>query len=55
MIAYPLLEQFIVVDVSSGAMVILNMPGLNKHIAMLMRQSLQRLRLDAEDVEDCPE
>ena len=54
-LAYPALEDFILVGVASGVMVVLNHEGLNEHIAGLMQQSLQRLCFDNEQVKDLPE
>ena len=55
MVAYAELERFILVDVHLGFVMSCDMEGLSEHIAALMRQSLQRLRSDLDEVRDLPE
>ena len=54
-LAYPVLEQFILVKSAGEAKLACNMDGINKHIVSLMQESLSRLRSDLESVQGLPE
>ena len=55
MIAYPTLETFVLASTDDGTVMACDMEGLNAHISLLMRQSLERLRHDCEEVQYEPE
>ena len=50
LIAYPTLEEYVLVSFNSEAKLSVNMDGLNGHIASLMRESLGRLLSDVDEV-----
>ena len=54
-LAYPKLEEFILVNCVSGTMQISDSDGLNQHISSLMRESIERLRSDIEETIGLPE
>ena len=55
LIAYPALEDFILIDSSIDTKFACNMAGLNEHIALLMRESLGRLLSDIDETAGMPE
>ena len=50
-LAYPKLEEFVLVNCGTGSVVVTGMILLNEHVANLMRESLERLRSDVEQTE----
>ena len=55
LVAYPALEEFILIAASTCTKFICNMDGLNWHITSLMRDSLGKLQADIENTHGLPE